>query len=132
VQILVDSSVWIDYFTGAATPETDYLDSLIGDFPLVVADVVMERVLSGLRDEAQRRQAWDALTSFWLVEVRGVHLAWWSAVNYQKLRARRIKVRREECRLATFCITEGFALLHCSRGYKPFEKHLGLTVARPE
>jgi predicted nucleic acid-binding protein len=131
VQILVDSSVWIDYFTGRATPEADHLDSLIGRSPLLVADVVIEEVLHGLRDETHRRQAWDALTKFWLIEVRGVNLAWRSAVNYQTLRARNLPVRPAECRLATFCISEGFSLLHSSPGYEPFEKHLGLTVARP-
>jgi hypothetical protein len=40
-------------------------------------------------------------------------------------------VRTAECRLATFCLDQGFALLHASPGYEPFEKYLGLTVARP-
>ncbi|HEX9940411.1 MAG TPA: PIN domain-containing protein [Thermoanaerobaculia bacterium] len=131
MQILVDSSVWIDYFTGRATPETGSLDSLIGRSALAVADVVVEEVLHGLRDEVHRRQAWDALVKFWLIEVRGFDLALKSAVNYQTLRARGISVRPAECRLATFCIEEGFALLHSWPGYEPFERYLGLTVAPP-
>jgi hypothetical protein len=51
--------------------------------------------------------------------------------NYHTLRARGIPVRTAECRLATFCLDQGFALLHASPGYEPFEKYLGLTVARP-
>ena len=131
MQILVDSSVWLGYFTGRITPETDHLDSLIGRSPLLVADVVIEEVLHGLRDKTHRRQAWEALTKFWLIEVRGVSLAWKSALSYHTLRAQGLDVRPAECRLATFCISEGFALLHASPGYQPFEKHLGLTVARP-
>jgi predicted nucleic acid-binding protein len=131
VQILVDASVWIDYFTGKDSPEADYLDSLLGVSPLVVADVTMEEVFYGLLDETHRRQAWEALTKLWLIDVRGINLAWKSAVNYQTLRARNIDVRPAECRLATFCISEGFALLHSAPGYAPFERHLGLTVARP-
>ena len=91
----------------------------------------MEEVLLGLLDETHRRLAWEALTKFWLIEVRGMNLAWRSAVNYQTLRARNIEARPAECRLATFCISEGFALLHSSPDYAPFEKFLGLTVARP-
>jgi predicted nucleic acid-binding protein len=130
VQVLVDSSVWIDYFKGTATPETDLLDSLLGQSPLVVADVAMMEVLHGLPDEAHRRQAREALGRFWLVEVAGFGLAERSAVNYHTLRARGIPVRTAECRLATFCLDQGFALLHSSPGYEPFEKHLGLKVAR--
>ena len=130
MQVLVDSSVWIDYFKGTATPETDLLDSLLGQSPLVVADVAMTEVLHGLPDEAHRRQAREALGRFWLVEVAGFGLAERSAVNYHTLRARGIPVRTAECRLATFCLDQGFALLHSSPGYEPFEKHLGLKVAR--
>jgi predicted nucleic acid-binding protein len=131
VQILVDSSVWIEYFTGAPSPEADYLYRALGRQPFVVADVVLAEVLHGLPDEVHRRQAWDALTKFWLVEVGGVSLAWFVATNYHTLKTRGIRVRMEECRLATFCIQQGFALLHSSPGYDPFEQHLGLTVARP-
>jgi predicted nucleic acid-binding protein len=131
MQTLVDASVWIDYFTGKASPETDHLDSLIGRSPLLVADVTMEEVLYGLLDETHRRQAWAALTKFWLIEVRGIDLARRSAVHYQTLRARGIEVRPAKCRLATLCIAEDFRLLHSSPGYAPFERFLGLTVARP-
>jgi predicted nucleic acid-binding protein len=98
VQILVDSSVWIDYFTGARTAEADKLDSLLCQFPLVVADVVMMEK---------------------------------SAVNFHTLRAWGIPVRTAECRIATFCLDQGYALLHSSpEHYGPFEKYLGLQVAR--
>jgi hypothetical protein len=131
VQILVDSTVWIDYFTGAATPQADYLHSLLGEHPLVVADAVIADVLHGLPDELHRQQAWTALLKFWLVEVGGVDLVWSAAMNYHALRARGITVRPDQCRLATYCIKERFALLHSSPGYEPFERYLGLTVARP-
>jgi len=130
VQVLVDSSVWIDYFTGAATPEADHLDSLLGRSPLVVADTVMTEVLHGLPDEAHRRQAHAALSKLWRVETGGFDLAEKMAVNYHTLRARDLPVRTAVCRIATFCIDQGFALLHSSPGFEPFERHLGLTVAR--
>jgi predicted nucleic acid-binding protein len=131
VQVLVDSSVWIDYFQGGATPETDHLHALIGRSPLVVADVVLTEVLHGLPDELHRRQAREALGGFWLIEMAGFGLAERAAVNYHTLRARGIPVRTAECRLATFCLDQGLALLHSAPGYEPFERHLGLTVARP-
>jgi predicted nucleic acid-binding protein len=130
VQVLVDSSVWIEYFTGAASPQADLLDSMLGREALVVADVVLTEVLHGLPDEVHRRQAQEALLKFWLVETGGFDVAAQSAVNYHTLKARGVPVRTAECRLATFCIERGFALLHSSPGYEPFEKFLGLRVAR--
>jgi predicted nucleic acid-binding protein len=131
VQFVVDASVWIDYFTGAATPQVDVLDGLIGNWAVTVTDSVLAEVLHGLPDEVHRRQAQEALLRFWLIEDGGFDVAVKSAVNYHTLRARDIPVRMAECRLATFCIDQGFALLHSSPGYEPFEKYLGLKVARP-
>ena len=45
--ILVDSSVWIDYFRGAATPEANRLDRLLEDEPLATGDLVLAEVLQG-------------------------------------------------------------------------------------
>jgi predicted nucleic acid-binding protein len=130
VQVLVDTSVWLDYFTGRPSPEADHLHTLLGRAPLLVADVVLMEVLLALPDELHRRQAREALTKLWLIEVAGFDLAEKAAVNYHTLRTRGIPVNPAECRLATFCIDQGFALLHSSPGYEPFEKHLGLRVAR--
>ncbi|HEV2854191.1 MAG TPA: PIN domain-containing protein [Thermoanaerobaculia bacterium] len=130
MQVLVDSSVWIEYFTGAASRQADLLDAMLGREALVVADVVLMEVLHGLPDEVHRRQAEEALLRFWLVETGGFDIAMQSAVNYHTLKARGVPVRTAECRLATFCIERGLALLHSSPGYEPFEKFLGLRVAR--
>ena len=39
--ILVDSSVWIDYFRGDATPQTERLDALLGAEPLLTGDMAL-------------------------------------------------------------------------------------------
>ncbi len=130
MQVLVDTSAWLDYFTGRPTPAADHLHALLGQSPLLVADVVLMEVLLALPDEIHRRQAKEALAKFWLIEVSGFDLAEKTVVNYHTLRARGLAVNPAECRLATFCIDQGFALLHSSEGYDPFEKHLGLRVAR--
>jgi predicted nucleic acid-binding protein len=131
VQILVDASVWLDYFTGKPTPEADHLDTLLGRSPLLVADVVLAEVLQALPDEFHRKQAREALGKFWQIEIGGFDLAEKTAMNYHTLRARGIEVDPVQCRIATFCIDQGFALLHSSAGYGAFEQHLGLTAARP-
>jgi predicted nucleic acid-binding protein len=39
--ILVDSSVWIDYFRGSVTAQTERLDSLLGQEPLAIGDLIL-------------------------------------------------------------------------------------------
>lgn len=129
VQVVVDTTVWLAYFTGAQTPEADHLDALLGRSPLVLGDLILAEVLHALPDELHRRQAEAALLKLWLVEMGGFEVARRSAVHYHTLKARGIAVRAAECLIATFCIQERFALLHASPAYEPFEK-LGLTTVR--
>ena len=45
--ILVDSSVWIDYFQGTITAQTEKLDKLLGHEPLAIGDLILAEVLQG-------------------------------------------------------------------------------------
>lgn len=132
MQILVDSSVWLDYFRGVRSPQTDALDRLLGQAPLLVADLTFEEVLHGLPDERHRRLAADALRKFWIVEIHGFALAEASAAHGHALRARGLDPDPAACRIATYCIENGFALLHDDEEYGPFEEHLGLRLAQIE
>ena len=63
--ILVDSSVWIDYFRGTPTRRTDKLDSLLGVELVLIGDLILVEVLQGFasdRDFDHARRILSALT----------------------------------------------------------------------
>ena len=47
--LLVDSSVWIDYFNGTITPQTNHLDTILGIDEIVIGDLILAEVLQGFR-----------------------------------------------------------------------------------
>ena len=125
--ILVDSSVWIDYFRGASTTQADKLDTLLTRERLAVGDLVVAEVLHGFRDDLAFEQARDVLEQFVFVELGGYRIALQAAKNYRTLRARGISVRKTvDTIIATKCIEDGFALLYSDRDFDPFVEHLGL------
>ncbi len=127
--ILVDSTVWVDYFAGAPTSQTDYLDKLLGDQPLVVGDVILREVLQGFRSDHDFDEARKALLKFDLVPIVSLSRAIQSAQNYRLLRKKGITVRKTiNCLIATYCIDTQTDLLHADRDFDPFEQHLGLGV----
>ena len=128
MQVLVDAPVWIDYFTGVRSPETDLLDSLIGTAALVVADLTVAEVLYGLPDPEHRRLAAEALKKFWLVSACGVDLAAKSAASYHALRSAGAEAAPLSCLIATCCLENGLALLTRPQTAEPLVRHLGLTV----
>lgn len=130
--LLVDSSVWIDYFNGAITPQTDYLDHILGLQPVLVGDIILAEVLQGFHQDQDFEAARQALSVFQQVEMLNLQLAVQSARNYRMLRKRGITVRKTiDCLIATYCIVTETPLLHSDRDFKPFEDYLGLPVFHP-
>lgn len=132
MDLLVDSSVWIDYFNGGPTPEADLLDRSLGRRSIVVGDLILAEVLQGFGREADYRAARESLLRFPIVELAGKEIALASAGNYRKLREQGVTVRKTiDCLIASACLYLGLALLHADRDLDPFEKHLGLVVVHP-
>jgi hypothetical protein len=130
--ILVDSSVWIDYFRGAATPTSDRLDSLLGTEALCVGDLILTEILQGFTTDRDFERARRELSELDLIEIGGEKVAVGAARNYRLLRARGVTVRKTiDCLIATRCIFDGYALLYSDRDFDPFVRHLGLESANP-
>ena len=128
--ILVDSSVWIDYFNGRSTPQTAKLDELLGQEDLAVGDLVLVEVLQGFRDKREFEAARRLLLSLTVVDLCGPDIAIQAARNYRSLRSRGLTVRKTiDCVIATYCIESGHELLHSDRDFDVFERlHLKTVV----
>ncbi len=131
--ILVDSSVWIDYFRGTETPQVEVLDGLLGRTRLAIGDLIVVEVLQGVRDEKEFNLVRKTLDAFTQVELVGYDIAVKAARNYRALRSMGITVRKTiDSIIATRCIESGLTLLHSDRDFLPFVEHLGLKVAYSE
>lgn len=131
--ILVDSSVWIDYFRGVATPQSDRLDQLLGRDLLATGDVVLTEVLQGFSSDRDFNQALGLLTSLTVVPIGGQDIAVRAARNFRTLRAQGVTVRKTiDTLIATRCIQDGYALLYSDWDFDPFVEHLGLASAMAE
>jgi predicted nucleic acid-binding protein len=131
--ILVDSSVWIDYFRSADTPQVALLDSFFGRSPLAVGDLIAAEVLQGVRDEREFKWVKKTLDAFEHIDIAGYDLAVKASENYRSLRAMGVTIRKTiDALIATRCIEDGLTLLHADRDFLPFSQHLGLKVAYSE
>jgi predicted nucleic acid-binding protein len=130
--ILVDSSVWVDYFNGVRSRETDFLDSTLGIEPVAIGDLVLTEVLQGFRSDTDYQTAKSLLLGLTVFELLGLDLAVRAADNYRTLRRRGVTVRKTvDCIIATFCIERRLPLLYTDRDFEPFAKSLGLISALP-
>ena len=129
--VIIDSSVWIDYFHNEANDQTVWLEASFGLRPLGLTNLILCEVLQGMRHERRYRGALIQLSSMPIFDHPGTGLAVASAANYRTLRSQGITVRTTiDCLIATFCILEDHRLLHRDPDFDSFEDHLGLKVVK--
>ena len=125
--ILVDSSVWIEYFRGTVTLHSEKLDRLLDSEPLAIGDLILTEVLQGFTDERNFERMRKFLTSLTVVHLGGEEIAIQAARNFRMLRKLGITVRKTiDSVIATRCIESRYDLLHNDPDFDPFVKHLGL------
>ena len=125
--IVVDSSVWIDYFSGVDNAQTDRLDNTLGLKPVAAGDLIMTEVLQGFRDDKDYKTARKLFEDLTIFEMLGQSMAVKSADNFRRLRKKGVTIRKTaDVIIATFCIEQKLPLLFSDKDFKPFVKHLGL------
>ena len=128
--IVVDSSVWIDFFNGVSTPEVERLDGLLGAVPVAIDDLILVEVVQGFRHEKDVATARQLFRSLAPLPMLGARNAWKAAENYRELRRRGITVRKTiDGIIATACIEANLPLLFSDRDFQPYVEHLGLEAA---
>jgi predicted nucleic acid-binding protein len=129
--ILVDSSVWIDYFRGERNLQTEQLDLLLehGEGEVGVADLVVFEVLRGFTSPRAQQEAKAMLLSITLLEIGGLSNAFKAAVLYRRLREQGRTVHSPiDVLLASYCITNGHALLHRDADFESLKTLGGLDT----
>ncbi len=125
--ILVDSSVWIDFFNGTACAETDKLNEILGLEEIVIGDLILAEVLQGFRSDTDYKAAKNALTSLTVHDLLGKDMAIKSANNFRKLRKKGITIRKTaDVIIATYCIENKIPLLFSDKDFIPFVDNLRL------
>ena len=110
--ILVDSSVWIDYFRGNATPQVEQLDRLLGNELVAIGDLNLAEVPQGFRRQRDFNQAKKLLSTLEVVDIGGIEIAIQAARNFRQLRSLGITIGKTvDTLIATRCIEH---TMHCS------------------
>lgn len=127
--IVVDTTVWVDFFRRRDTVQTERLKALIGRGLIVVGDVVMVEVLQGVRDDGEALAVERALRSHTVEAMLTPDTAPVVAAHYRALRSRGVTVRKTiDMVIGSFCIAGRHALLHADRDFDPMHRYLGLRV----
>lgn len=127
--VLVDTSVWIDYFRGTETPRVFLLDGMLARDRIIIGDLIITELMQGFRYKKELAAISEIVNLLEYKDLVGREIAEKSAENYRYLRKKGATVRKTiDVIIGTFCIENEIYLLHDDRDFTPMEKHLGLKV----
>jgi len=131
--IIVDTSVWIDYFNGNACDETDILDQALGNSVVALGDLIVLEILRGFRSDRDYKTAKKYLSTLRQYNMLTPELAIKAAENYRELRKKGITIRKTaDIIIASFCIEKKLPLLFTDKDFIPFTQHLNLSSVAPQ
>jgi predicted nucleic acid-binding protein len=131
--ILVDTSVWIDYFNGNINAYTNRLDDALVKGTVAIADLILLEILQGFRSDKDYAQTRDRLVTLDQYSIFNNNMVEPCAENYRALRKQGITIRKtSDVIIATYCIKHQLPLLYIDRDFDPFVKYLGLVSACPK
>lgn len=128
--IIVDTSVWIDYFNGKDTAHCNFLDNTLKFQQVGIFDIILMEILQGFKNDKDYLSAKSALLKLPIFEIGNKDNAVIYADYYHTLRKQGITIRKSnDVMIAGFCIQNELPLLFSDRDFLPFCEYLGLKSA---
>lgn len=130
--IVVDTSVWIDFFNGRDEAHVDQLATMIdADTGIALTDVILTEVLQGIRDETQVGLVDERLCAFDVLRLETLDDFRRAALLYRTARRRGVTIRRTiDCLIASVCVREQLPIMHNDADFDRLAEHTELTVHR--
>lgn len=129
MMVMIDTTVWIDFFAGRQLPHVNALERLIkGREDICICGIILTEVLQGIRNDNEFRKTLELFrVMIFLPMPYSIFLS--AAEIYRTLRRKGITIRNSvDCMIASVAINNDIMLLHNDRDFRPIEKHLGLKV----
>ena len=119
--VLIDTSVWLDFFRRRPTAEVTRFKELAGSEEVYIGDLILAQILQGVGDKEDLKQVERSFEAFQVVPLVGEKIARQSALNYRSLRREGSTIPKTiDCLIAAWCIRNTIPLLHADRDFRPF------------
>jgi predicted nucleic acid-binding protein len=127
--ILVDTSVWIDYFNGAENKQTESLDRILSEQTVLMGDIILTEILQGFDSDKEFQLAKQALEPLDCIHLGGKSLAIKAASNFRFLRSKGLTIRKTvDMLIGSWCIEHEVELLHNDKDFDKIATQLPLQT----
>lgn len=127
--ILVDTSVWIDYFNGVENKQTENLDRILSEQSVLLGDIILAEILQGFNSDKEFQLANQALDPLDCVHLGGKSLAIKAGSNFRFLRSKGLTIRKTvDMLIGSWCIEHEVELLHNDKDFDQIATQLPLKI----
>jgi predicted nucleic acid-binding protein len=128
--VLIDTSVWIDFFNGVQSPENNILTKYIrNNYPVFLCPVILQEILQGFVYDSDYKKAKELLLEFPFFQDDPIEMSIAAADLYRSLRKKGVTIRKSnDCLIAAYCIKNKIAVLHINRDFNVILKYSTLEI----
>jgi len=129
--ILVDTSVWIDFFAGRDLPHVATLEQFIHDSQdIALCGIILTEILQGIANDTTHRRVRRYLVPLILLPMpEAVFVR--AADIYRRLRKQGTIIRKtNDCVIAATTLQHHCRLLHNDKDFAPIARHYPLKVVK--
>jgi predicted nucleic acid-binding protein len=133
LEILVDTSVWVDFFNGINNPGTGSLHEMLeAEDPICISDVILAETLQGFRSNEDFESVKTHLLHFQIYSLQSPEGYIRAAQLYRTCRKQGATIRKTiDCLIAQIALDHGLILLHQDNDFDKIASVSGLRVYRP-
>ena len=131
MKILVDTTIWIDFFNRKDnSKQSDVLQQLIADEKTIcICPIIYQEILQGIRDDAAFSEIKNILDNVTMLGTPIMSIVNYAIDLYRNLRKQGITIRKPyDCLIASYAILEDAYLFHSDSDFKQMENHSNLKV----
>lgn len=116
--VLVDTSVWINFFKGKETAASLFLKNNLANIIIATCPVIIQEVLQGIIHEKEFRKVRSYFNSLTKLPGDVYELANDSAILYREIRKKGFTVRKpNDCLIAAYAVKNNVRLLHDDKDF---------------
>ncbi len=131
--IIVDTSVWIDFYNGISNKQVEVLKSIMLTDIIVIPPIIVQEILQGIKEIKLLHIVEDSILGFQFLKYDAYEAALEAAALYRLLRSKGVTVRSSnDCLIAWFCITNSFSILHNDKDFNNIAKHTSLKIYKTD
>lgn len=129
INLIVDSSVWIDWFTGKKNPQIEYLRySLENNFDIKLCPVILIEVLQGIKKDSDFQNTKEIFSYFDVLNIDQNYLLNESVNLFRKLRKNGVTVKTIDCIIAVYAMHFNYTLLHNDGDFELIKRYSKLKT----